>query len=451
VEVIHVDRSRKRGLHVITNSEVECFRTCRARHGFQYIEGLRPLVTAAPLSFGTIYHAGAAAGWRAAWQEAVCSLEVRAQRATEAALVAVSDAVAEALVEAKGQPDEVSDEIVEHKRVAQWAVSHYFDKCRADLRMVPLAIEAPFQVPVVDSNGSARSLRHSGVVDLLLWDPEEGLIILQDHKTTGGQVDSLQKKLPLDTQMSGYMRAAIQLLKKFPKSGVDHESMPPGAWEAASSHKDKIRSAGLGPVVFNVVRRAMPEEPKVNLLRLPKAQAVLHTPIADLLRAQETDGVPRGEVSSAAIDTTADVYAAALERQARERHQDITEKQNARLAELSARPDTYLAQLEFYRGPDELERWRREMWVESRLMRQSEADPSMRTRNPAACSLPQSPRCVYSALCQDPTNPVARAEFRVAGNRHEEVSAAHDGLQQRGDRDRGREADPGFGEVGVGF
>jgi hypothetical protein len=189
----------------------------------------------------------------------------------------------------------------------------------------------------------------------------------------------------------------------------------------------------------------MPEEPKINLLRLPKAQAALHTPIADLLRAQEADGVPRGEVSAAAIDTTFEVYQAALEAQVRGRFQDITDKQNARLTELSARPDTYLAQLEFYRGPEELERWRREMWVESRLMRLSETDPSMRTRNPAACSLPQSPRCVYAGLCQDPTNPVARAEFRVAESRHEEVSAAHDGQREHGS------GGFGAGEERVGF
>jgi hypothetical protein len=418
-----------RRLHVVTNSEVECFRTCRARWGFAYAEKLRPLSKPVPLSFGTIYHHGAAEGWRAAWEVAELAPADRALRASARAFKAVAEKAEESLAQLSGD-DERQGEVEEHRDIAQWAVLHYFKTFQTDLRLVPLAIEAAFDVPIPDVRGRARHLRHDGVWDLVLWDEESGTVLLQDHKTTGLSPDVIGKRLPLDTQMSGYIRALHQLLPRYsPGVAPWHGSVPAAAAAHATARALEVRKAVIGPVVFNVVRRARPNEPSVNLLKMGKKQAVLDTPLAHLFRAQEADEIPRGEVSSAACDTTAEIYERALTAQQLERFQPPTEKQLARLEQLRRKGNNYVTQQEFYRGPQELERWRQEQWVEARLMAQAEVDPSLRTRNPGACTSPGSPSCVYAGVCQAPDSPEARAEFRVADERHEEVSEARNGIR----------------------
>jgi hypothetical protein len=444
--------SIRKTLHVITNSEVESWRTCHARWGFAYSELLRPVVRPRPLSFGGLYHAGAAEGWRAAWQEREASNETRALAACAAAFRAVAGAAEQNLQELGALPvnerEEAQGEVEAQRDVAQWAVLHYFEVRQADLRLLPLAIETPFDVPIPNNAGQPGYLRHAGVLDLVLWDSEQGAVIVVDHKTSTYGADVLGRKLPLDTQMSGYLRAVRWMLPQW-----DHFLMggsvrtTPAAAALALEQIAAIRCAATGLLVFNVVRRAKPHEPKVNLLKLPAKAQKLDTELGRLWREQEADGIPRGEVSAAACDTTAKVYRNALLAQQIERHQAVTPKQHERLEQLERKGESYVEQLEFYRGEDELERWRQEMWVEARGMRAAERDPVLRTRNPSACSAPGSPRCVYAQVCLAPDSPEARAEFRVAASRHEEVSEAQNERHgASGEHDHGEAAGAGAPE-----
>lgn len=445
----------RRRLHVFTNSEVETWRTCRARWGFTYAELMRPVVRPAPLSFGSLAHAGTAAGWRAAWDRPEDSVDNRALRAIPAAFEAIAAAAERSRLELAGLDqtarEEAEAELVERRDVAQWVVMHYFDVRRDDLRLVPLLVEAPFEVAVPTNAGVPGYLRHAGVLDLALWDREQATVALLDHKTSAYGADTLARKLPLDTQMTGYLRALRDLLEDYHPDSEPWLGAPLGARQAAGPFFQEVRRAGTGLLLFNVLRRAKPHTPAVNKLALPAAVKKLETaPLAILWREQEADGVPRGEVSAAAIDTTAKVYRQALQEQELARHQPITDKQRARLAQLEQRGETYVEGLEFYRGASELERWRREMWVEARQMRAAERDPLLRTRNPSACSSPSSPRCVYAPVCLAPDSPEARAEFRVASSRHEEVSEAHAERRSEGDERDGRAA-PGAGDAGDRF
>jgi hypothetical protein len=428
-----------RRLHVLTNSEIEDFRKCRAYWGFRYPDGLRQKVVGESLGFGKLYHAGAAAGWRAAWQyppEADPVIAPRVTRAIGAAIQTVREqtaqGVSELRAEAPENEEERSAEAFEAQTTAEWALQHYFETCSADLRKIPLAIEAGFRCKIPNAAGNGGMLIQDGVYDLILWDPVEGILSIEDHKTTGYGIETLSPRLPLDTQMSGYVRALRVLVDQQFPAGDFWRQTTWAAQVAASVEAPRIQKAREGVLQFNVVRRALPAAPSVNLLKLPAAMARLNTPIADLLRDQEADGIPRGPVSSALIDTTAAVYREALDRQVHERFQAVTDKQLARLAELDQRRDSYFAQQQFYRGPDELERWRKEMWVEARQIREAERDPSLRTRNPHACTSPSAPKCVYAAVCLDPESPVARAEFRAATSRHEEIAEAHGGQRTSG-------------------
>lgn len=207
-------------LHVVTNSEVSTFRQCHARHGFSYIDLLRPLVTAAPLTWGDLYHHGAQVGWTAAWTVAEMSLDARLGAALGAAPVAIAELAAKRILEIEetSYPDNVDKDALceateDAAKVASWSVGHYFEQARADLAMVPLLIEGTFQVQIPTARGVAGALALEGKMDLLLWDRELGRVVVQDHKGIGSDVQGIEKRLELDTQLVGYVCGAKVLVR----------------------------------------------------------------------------------------------------------------------------------------------------------------------------------------------------------------------------------------------
>ncbi len=440
---------KNRHLHVITNSEIEDFRKCRALWGYRNAELLRPIHEPVSLNYGKLYHLGCDAGWTAAWEELSWSTGERLSRAISGALVAMHDAVAEHRTWLEGEaPFEQQEareaalaELQEQAEVAQWAVAHYFQRRQQDLDLVPLAIEAPFDVPIPNRVGQAGNLRQDGKMDLVLWDREACQVLLHEHKTTQYGVQTYESRLPLLTQPTGYLRALRTMMDRAYGEGWWEGEVfragemgfwshtTPAVMKLMVAERGTILGATTGTIAFNVSRRAQPHKPKVNKLRMPASAAKLDTPLARLLKEQEADGVNRGEVSVAEIDTLPEVYERALLEQAQVRHQPITDEQRAKLAALQAKSRSFFEQFEFYRGPAELERWRKEMWVEARQIREAEREPSMRTRNPHACTGPGSPPCTFSAVCLAPDDPVARAAFRVAAVKHEELSHGDGGFR----------------------
>jgi hypothetical protein len=89
----------KKLLQVLTNSELECWRSCPAKHGYAYRELLRPKVDSLPRAAGRVLHTGIEVGWRAAWSEADVSLDTRLERAVSAGRRGVFAACAEAVRE----------------------------------------------------------------------------------------------------------------------------------------------------------------------------------------------------------------------------------------------------------------------------------------------------------------------------------------------------------------
>lgn len=426
----------KRHLLTITNSEVETWRSCRARWGFEYAERLRPRVKATPLRFGTVYHAGAAAGWRAAWGVKEASVGTRLERAIPAAIKGAADETARflhglGLMREELVPEDaeaLEAEAREHLETAAWCLEHYFQVKQSDLERVPLAIETPFKARIPDRLGRPSVLVQDGVFDLVLWDPRENLLELQDHKTTRYGVSLLEGRLPLLTQPTGYLLALDRLMKT---RGVGWGQTPDAARAVLLESAERIAELEVGAVAFNVVRRSRPSTPKVN--KLAKKWATLPYQ-QELLAAQEAGGPNAGEVSVAEIDTTAEIYGDALIEQVTERGLAITDKQKARHEGLKARGDGWFAQFEFYRGRREFERWRGEMWVESRGIRAALKDEGLRTRNPGACTTPGTSACPFASVCSDPDDPTIRSRFRQASDRHEEVreAEAHGGEERDG-------------------
>lgn len=412
-------------LQILTNSELNTHRLCPARWGFAYVELLRPLVMARPLQWGDLYHCGAEAGWEAAWSVPEASVGQRLALALGAAPVAIAERAAEHIREIEGlegveNKDQLCEETEQAAKVASWSVAHYFSCARSDLAMVPLMIEGTFQVQIPTVRGVGGRLATSGVVDLLLWDREAGRLVVQDHKGIGGDVHGVQKRVELDTQLVGYV-CAVGALVRSVKVPADVERLfktTPAAALLAASQWPEVQRATIGCVAYNVVRRRMPAEPSVNLL---KKNQIVTAEQRQLFEQQEQDGEGRGEVSVAAIDTLPQIYQQALERQVVERLLPVTDKQLARMQQLRERGDTFFTQIEYFKSTDAIERWRRELWVEAKRIRAAERDPALRTRNHQACTLPASPACPYATICLMPDDPNVRRGYRQALTKHEEL------------------------------
>jgi hypothetical protein len=414
--------AKNRPLTVLSNSEVTTHRNCGQLHHFAYVQLLRPEVSALPLTAGNMMHRAIAAGWRAAWSEIELTREERVQRAVAAALQSLAE-----------EPPGIDPELEEARAIFAWAVPHYFEVQAHSLTHVPVWIEHSFRFRLRNASGDPAHIVYEGGVDLVLWDRSSNCLVVEDHKSTSYAIESFEGRLALDTQTTGYVvalrehflpRGAVTLA-----AAIDECTTTKAAKAVMMANALALSTAKIGNVAFNAIRKRKPEEPGINLLK--KGQVVTSLQ-KTLFEAQTTDGQPRGEVSVRQIDTTAEVYANALNDQFFERELPITEKQQAILQGLKAKRSSYCGKLEFFRGAPEIERWRKEIWAEAKQIRETELHGKMPIRNPGNCTRPSSPRCAYEALCLAPDDPVIRKSFRVALTKHEELSHGDQEKQQKG-------------------
>jgi len=381
---------RKHQLTVVTNSELATFRDCPQLHHFVYREGLRPRLRARALALGSVLHDALADGYRAGYQYLDDDTAMRLQRQIVAAERAVDRGIARWFAE-REIADDFSDgaaldaESLETVALVKFMARNFFEATRADLSELRLvAVEKPFRVPVRDRVGRVRSLWSEGVMDLVAYDPLYDQLVLGEHKTLTGDPRQLEKRVEMDPQTSGYLYALREL----------HQN---GELRFYGTDEPVPASAKVGRTIYNGLRKAMPREPGVN---------------------------KDGHVSSALIDTTAEIYEQALQRQVHERKLPVKEQQLERLEALRARAAGYFARTEYARTEAEVERWRWETYTDANRIREAERDPTRRTRNAGHCTHAWSMPCRYKAVCLDPDAPELRAEFRVVTDRHTEVVEA---------------------------
>jgi hypothetical protein len=383
-------RRSKPQLTVISNSEVQTFRDCGQKWAFAYVERLRPKTVAPPLSFGSAIHAGLAAGYLA--------IAAARTRSSEATLPEVLDA-AEGATRRYREAWEPSSEQSEEEgakafEVALWMIRHYWQTHERDLRtLVPLGVEVPFQAPLIDSMG--RRIAHlqlAGVIDLIAYDTEAKDLVVVDHKTTSAEVSTIDRRVEMDPQMAGYLWAVREYIRQ--GRILSLLSVPPSLRDLGA--RIERGDVPTGRIAYNVLRKRAPRTPEIT---------------------------QRGMVSVSAIDTLPSIYARALEQQ-EERGYVRTEAQADLLARLVAKGDTFLSRREFFRSDAELDRWRREAFLDGSRMREARLDGGLVTRNPGHCTSAWSMPCVYRSVCLDPSAPELRESFRVAVETHEEITAA---------------------------
>lgn len=368
------------GLQIVTNSELDTYRTCPARWGFRYGDRLRPLTQAWPLRIGTAWHAGLRAGLIAGHAHegsAGGKALVAACQGIEAALLSMRLRLSIVLADERIDGDlraRLEQEAPEDEAVVEWMVSHYFKATESDFdHMVLLAAEMSFEARL------PRSLvRLAGQLDAVYFDRANGDVVLDDHKSSD-VLTAVEKRVEMDPQIAGYVYALRQQVELGRWAGI----VPSGAQ--------------VGRVRYNVMRRKVPSQPKIN---------------------------KNGAVSEAACDTTAEIFEAAL-LQGQARGHAPSDKHLEMLSALKGRGDAFFTRLEYFRTPEQLARWQAELLVDAKRIREACRLPVMRTRSVGACTKPGSMPCEYRPVCMEPGAPEMRSAYRIAEVLHEELEGDH--------------------------
>ena len=406
-----MEEKKRIALTIVTNSELQTFRDCPKKWSYAYAEALRPMATSKALSFGSAFHAGTEALYRAIGT--MPSDEVEGF-ASEAGRKAIGTRLAQWVAECEATPgvsvETLYADAAEAVATASWMFDHYVQTFRADIaRLVPLGVELPFSVELRDRRGQRMPhMRHAGVLDLVAYDPEYGDIVLYDHKTTSTAISAIDRRVELDPQMGGYLNALVETLRHDPGlllSGARARPHHPRQAEAIDALTTKLEQTTVGRVSYNIVRKKTPSVPKVN---------------------------KDGTVSVAAIDTLPEFYEKALADQV-ERGKPIEEKQAELLRTIQGKGDSFIGRREFFRSGRDLESWRAETFEQARLVRAAERDVARRYRNAGHCSMPWSMPCSYRSICLD-DSPEIRSMF-VEVPRHNEVDEARKRAQAENEED----------------
>jgi hypothetical protein len=248
---------------------------------------------------------------------------------------------------------------------------------------VPMLIEQPFRVPILNKAGNPAHLYHKGVFDLVVFDVEWKSIVLVEFKTTLSDTTTIEKRFEFDPQICGYLYALRYLLAK-------------GMLYHPITKKQLSSNTAIGKVSYNVLRKKVPSVPKFN---------------------------KNGRVSSAAIDTLPKIYEKALLQQDA-KGLERTEKQSLILHNLKAKSyNPYFRRYEHYKTRDQIMRWASDQIHKARKMRRLISHPEEVVRSSVSCTLASSPKCQYRAVCEDDTPEIRKNNYIIAANRHEECQS----------------------------
>lgn len=401
----------KRVLTVVSHSQLSSIRACPALWGFRYGEGLQPKVTPDILVKGRVAHAGFEAGYEA-WPTknigTIASAGVVAAEAEYSEHILTRD-LSGLTDDEVARTKERDEEIFELER---WMVRHHFEATADDLEhQIPLLIEHRFKVPIPNRAGRASGLYLIGDLDLVSWDRRYESLVTHEHKTTGMSVDTISRRLEMDPQTAGYMHALRVLLRE--------HVLAPLFWRHGIETTKTIEEL-TGQVFYNVSRSKRPSVPKVNKDGTVSTAACDTTP--DMFRdamEQQLSGHEAGELPVWLIKARGEAgkgekWGDKLEK-ASERWTALLAKQADILTRLETQADPFFQRYEYHRTDREIERWREEAWNDAARIRRAERDPKLRTRNVGNCMYRG---CEYHDVCLEPEDATIRnAQFTTRAQR----------------------------------
>lgn len=186
----------KRALPLLTNSELKAFRRCVLEHHISYELGYRSLSEAESLRFGSLFHLGLEAWWRALWTQ---QLGTTAEAPLSAAIEAMRPHVED-----------------EFDMVRAGVLLQGYDARWQDEDLEVLGVELEFYAPLINpaTGAASRTFEIAGKLDALVRRRADGLVYIVEHKTSAEDIgvgSVYWQRLTLDTQISMYFAAARSL------------------------------------------------------------------------------------------------------------------------------------------------------------------------------------------------------------------------------------------------
>lgn len=329
-------------VELLTHSRMQCFKTCRRKHQFQYELGIRRERKSQPLRVGEAVHVG---------------LDCRAKGGTvdEAILVAVAgydDPPIWAIAD-----DETLDRwYVERETVARLLAGYfwYYGENNFEVVASELSFELPIRNP--DTGRATTSFRQAGKLDQLIRQIDGARqLAIMETKTCSEPLDvdsDYWKRLRLDIQISLYMLAARKL------------------------------GYNVTTIIYNAIRKPTIEPLQIPLLDENRLKIVL----CDGERVFKKDGSPRQSADSAKGYIL------------QSRKQTPAEFGERLTDDITKRPEWYFVRREIPRLEADLEETRHELWQIQQTLRECQKHGRW-YRNSAVCIKPY--RCEYLDVCHN--------------------------------------------------
>lgn len=228
--------------NLLTVSRLRAYRKCARLESLQYVQGWRPAQTSEALAFGTLWHAGMEAWWKAP------------EGRLDAALAAVEGKARDSYEQAR-----VEELIRGYSK--HWALEH----------LEVIGVEEQFEVPLInpETMQPSRTWRLAGKVDARVR-TADGVAIVE-HKTTSEDISPAAdywSKLQMDHQLSIYFMGA-ETLGDSPTTCIYDVVLKPGLKPLKATAEDARKYKKDGTLYAN--QRAEDETPEEYRARLREA------------------------------------------------------------------------------------------------------------------------------------------------------------------------------------
>lgn len=211
---------------LLRTSERSSWKKCRWAWWHAHVLRLKPATEAPALRFGSLIHEALAVYYKKG-----------TKRGTHPATTFAKLYEVE-LKERTSMGFREEDDWIDAAEMGEAMLNGYVDEYGADDRWSVLAVEHPFQVPVLHPRTGRVWFHYTGVVDLCVRDQENGFTGLVDHKTTSSDPTSFLEQLGLDEQVGAYWRYGRQAL-----------------YDAGLLRQDKE----LNGILFNFLKKKLPD------------------------------------------------------------------------------------------------------------------------------------------------------------------------------------------------
>ena len=191
---------------VVSYSELDAYRQCPLKHLWAYKERWKkPPAPGSPLSRGSLWHDVLEVHYlrlMELWEDKRINVNTNPHD---------KELIQEVVAEARAQlfdPDS-GEYVSEDAELIDWMYEGHVEWYGLEPEWTPVAVEYPFQIPLLDEDGEPSDYHIKGKIDVILRHNATGLLWVVDHKSAANLAG--QQDLEIDDQFGLYVWAMRQL------------------------------------------------------------------------------------------------------------------------------------------------------------------------------------------------------------------------------------------------